>query len=159
MRCCGRRQSRPTALLVGRVTWDYVRLMTMKRKLIIALVGSVLTMGMATTVASAGRGGPPNPSDPNEEVFERDDERVVHEFRELDQNGEVVQLLEPDPAFPTTSQDCRWTGFNTYNHELDSAYWLYYREYYNQVEEGLGDSLYGKQGDCMKNKGVDPLGS
>ena len=130
----------------------------MKAKLIVALVGSVLTIGMATTVASAGRGGPPNPSDPNEEVFERgEDQGVVHDFRTI-VDGEVAEIGEPSPSFPTTSDHCRWTGFNggAVHGELDSAYWLYYREYWNQESEGLGDDLYGKQGDCMKNKGVDP---
>ena len=47
---------------------------------------------------------------------------------------------------------------------MDSAYWLYYREYYNQVypgidgHPGLGDILYDKQGSCMSNIGVDPAG-
>lgn len=144
--------------------------MTMKTKLSLALVVSVLSIG-TTTAVSAGPGGPPDPSDETESVFEWYLENPnphieePHKFRELD-NGQVavpVVLEAPYPIFPTTSDHCRWTGFNggETDGDLDSAYWLYYREYWNQASEGtefegLGDTLYGKQGSCMSNKGFDP---
>ena len=133
----------------------------MRAKLIVALVGSVLTIGMATTVASAGRGGPPNPSDPEVGLFELNPNGIEnpHQFRTIEDR--VVTLLPPEPLRPETSDHCRWTGYNggEVDGDLDSAYWLYYREYYNQLgsemepsNPHLGSQLYGKQGDCMKNK-------
>lgn len=103
----------------------------MKTKLTITLVSIALAFGAATAVASANPNGPPPVEDP---------------------------AVPPDPIWPETTQDCRWTGFNTPDGELDTAYWEYYRQYYNLIDPDgeAGDVYFGKQGDCMKNRG-EPL--
>lgn len=120
--------------------------MDMKKKLTLLLVSGFLVLGTAAAVSA----GPPGPTEVPE----------GNPYCTTDEEGNITNCTPPVPEWPTTPDDCRWTGYyeNADGEQvLDSAYWEYYRVYYNWLDEDngvAGDRYFGKQGDCMKNRGT-----